>query len=62
MPIPTAYDGKLGEIGDLAGSIMVSLRTMQHAAQKDVPGMRERLRERLQGYVDAVMTAAPGGQ
>jgi hypothetical protein len=62
MPIPTAYDGKLGEIDDIAGSVMVSLRTMAHAAPKDVPAMRERLRERLQDYVTAVMSAAPTGR
>jgi hypothetical protein len=62
MPIPTAYDGKLGEIDDIAGSIMISLRTMATAAPKDVPGMRAVLRERLQSYVDTVMAAAPGGK
>ena len=58
MPIPTAFDGKLGEIDDLAGGIMVQLRTMRHANERDWPRMREVLRERLQKYVNAVMAAA----
>jgi hypothetical protein len=54
MPIPTAYDGELAGIEDAAAGVMVSLRTMQRSAPKDLP----RLRQQLQAYVDAVMTAA----
>ena len=46
---------------DAASSIMVQLRTMQHAAARDVPKMRAALRERLQAYVDQVMALARDG-
>ena len=41
---------------------MVQLRTMQHAAVRDVPKMRAALRERLQAYVDQVMALARDGR
>ena len=41
---------------------MVQLRTMQHAAARDVPRMRVALRERLQAYVDQVMALARDGR
>ena len=62
MPIPTQHDRDLGEIDDAASSIMVQLRTMQHAAARDVPRMRAALRERLQTYVDQVMALARDGR
>jgi hypothetical protein len=58
MAIPTAFDGKLGEISDLASSVLLALRTMRHAAKGDRPKMRAALRESLQSYVNAVMAAA----
>lgn len=58
MAIPTAYDRSLGEIDDAAGSIMIQLRIMRHAAPNDVPLMRSVLRERMQLYVDKVFALA----
>jgi hypothetical protein len=58
MSIPTALDSALADVDNIAGGIMVSLRTMGHADPKDLPRMRQTLRERLQTYVDAVMAAA----
>lgn len=58
MPIPTQFDRDLAGIDDAASSILLSLRTMRHAAPPDVPRMRAALRERLQGYVDQVMALA----
>ena len=58
MAIPTAFDGKLGEIDDIASGVLVQLRNMRHGAERDRPRMRAALRERLQGYVDLVMAAA----
>ena len=62
MAIPTKFDGQLAEIDDAASGIMVQLRTMQHAATRDVPNMRVALRERLQSYVDQVMALARDGR
>jgi hypothetical protein len=59
MPIPTAADHALGEIDTLASNILSLVRTMQHAAQKDRAKMRVRLRDLLESYVAAVMSAAP---
>jgi hypothetical protein len=56
--IPTVFDGKLAEIENAGSGILTQLRTMQHAAGRDVPAMRTRLREMLQAYVNAVMEAA----
>jgi hypothetical protein len=61
MPIPTPHDGKLAEIENAASGILTQLRTMNRAAARDVPGMRGRLREMLQGYVDLVMETARDG-
>lgn len=58
MPIPTAFDGELGEVENLASGIMTQLRTLQHAGAKDVPRMRAALRDALQNYVDRVMATA----
>lgn len=58
MAIPTAFDHSLGEIDATAGSIMVALRTMQHANPRDIPRMRETLRERLRSYVDQALALA----
>lgn len=58
MAIPTAFDGKLGEIDNAATSILTQLRTMNHAAPADLPRLRAGLRERLQAYVDQVMALA----
>jgi hypothetical protein len=56
--IPTAYDGKLGEIDTAAGNIMVQLRVMQNANARDIPKMRAALREPLQFFADHVMALA----
>lgn len=61
MPIPTPFDHALAAIDDAAGGIMVQLRTMQHAADRDLPRMRVELRQRLQTYVDEVMALARDG-
>jgi hypothetical protein len=58
MAIPTAFDGKLSEIDDPASGVLLQLRTMKHAHERDRPRTRAALRERLQGYVDLVMAAA----
>lgn len=58
MPIPTKFDGDLGEVEDLASGIVILLRTMQHAGARDVPRLRAALRDALQNYVDRVMSAA----
>jgi len=56
--IPTKFDGQLAEIDDLAGCIMIKLRTLHHAgANGDTNG----LRDLLEAYVDAVMTLAKEG-
>jgi len=58
MAIPTPYDGQLAVIDDLAGCVMIKLRTMQHGgANRDISG----LRELLQNYVDQVMALAKDG-
>jgi hypothetical protein len=55
MAIPTKFDAQLAEIDDLAGCVMIKLRTLQHAgASRDISG----LRELLQNYVDRVMALA----
>ena len=61
MSIPTAHDGKLGAISDAASSIMVSLTVMRHAHPRDIDRMRCTLRQRLQDYVDQVMSLADQG-
>ena len=58
MPIPTKFDGEIGEGQDLASGIMTQLRTMQHAGARDVPRMRAALRDALQVFVDKVMSTA----
>jgi len=58
MAIPTKFDGDVGAVSDLSDSVLSLLRTMQRAAAKDVPRMRERLRETLRDYVDKVMDVA----
>jgi hypothetical protein len=58
MSIPTEFDHKLVAIDGAANRILTHVRTMQHAAAKDIPRMREHLREELKSYVDDVMTAA----
>jgi hypothetical protein len=58
MPIPTQFDRDLGEIDAMAKSVMVTLSTMHRANPNDRLKMRIRLRERLEQFVDAVMTAA----
>ena len=58
MPIPTAFDSKLAKVSIAGEGIVGHLRTMQHAAARDLPTMRERLREMLQDYVDAAMSTA----
>jgi len=58
MSIPTPFDGDAAAVQDAASGVLLQLRTMQHAAARDVPQMRERLREMLQAYVDLVMIVA----
>jgi hypothetical protein len=58
MAIPTKIDADLAAIDDLAGSVMISLTTLQHAGRDDVPGLRAVLRERLRDYVDRAMEMA----
>ena len=55
MAIPTKFDGQLAEIEDMAGCVMIKLRTMHRAkGESDIAG----LRELLQQYVDHVMAVA----
>jgi hypothetical protein len=58
MPIPTKFDGDLAAIDDLAGGVMICLRTLQHAGRDDVPGLRATPRARLRDYVDRAMEMA----
>jgi hypothetical protein len=58
MAIPTKADADLAALDDLAGGVMISLRTLQHAGPGDVPGLRAVLRERLRNYVDRAMEMA----
>ena len=58
MPIPTKFDGEMGEVQDLASGIETQLRVMRHAGSKDVPRMRAALRDALQSFVDKVMATA----
>jgi hypothetical protein len=52
--IPTETDRKLGELDDLAASIMVSLRVLRHNPNYDP----RQVRERLQVFADAVVSLA----
>jgi hypothetical protein len=52
--IPTPIDRKLGEIADLAASVLVSLQVLRHNPASD----GRQVRERLQTYCDAVIDAA----
>jgi hypothetical protein len=61
MSIPQPFDHDLAGIDDTAGSVMVQLRVMRHAASGDVPKLRAVLRDRLQTYVDQVMALADEG-
>jgi hypothetical protein len=58
MSIPTKLDGDLAGLDDAAGSVMVAIRVMNHAAPGDVPRLRAVLRERLRDYVDRAMEMA----
>jgi hypothetical protein len=59
MPIPTKFDGELGEVENLAAGIQLQLKVMQHcAAASDLPRMRAALRDALKTYVATVMTTA----
>lgn len=62
MSIPTEFDGKLGEINDAAGGLMVQLGVMQRCRSEDVPRLRQQLRDSLQTFVDLVMATAPDGK
>jgi hypothetical protein len=44
MPIPAGFDHQLGEIDNASSGILNRLRTMRHAADRDLPRMRARLR------------------
>jgi hypothetical protein len=55
MPIPTEYDRKLGEIDDLAGVVMIRLRTLQHAGSRRDG---ESVRAALDQYAAAVRALA----
>jgi hypothetical protein len=61
MSIPAPHDGKLAEIENAANGIVTQLRTMHHAAARDVPAMRAQLRETVQGFVNQVMALARDG-
>ena len=58
MAIPRKLDGDLAGLGDTASTITTTLQTMNHASARDVPGLRARLRENLQTFVDQVMDMA----
>jgi hypothetical protein len=58
MPIPTAFDARLGTISDAASGVLVALTTMRHANPADIQRLRQALRERLKAYVDEVMSVA----
>lgn len=58
MPIPTQFDYDLAAIENMTSSVLMQVRTMQHAAPRDLPRMRERLRETLQELVTEVMKVA----
>jgi hypothetical protein len=58
MPVPTEYDRQLAEIETGATGIVSLVRTMHWAAARDLPGMRARLREELQDFVDQAMAMA----
>jgi hypothetical protein len=62
MPIPGPGDAALSEIETAGSGILTQMRVMQHAAPRDLPGMRKRLREMLRDYADLVMTTAPDGR
>jgi hypothetical protein len=54
MPIPSAFDRKVAQLDDLAASVLISVRVLRHT-----PGADPRqLRERLQAFCDAVLSAA----
>jgi hypothetical protein len=59
MPIPTAFDYQLREVEDAGQSVLLALRTMRHASNKDIPRMRAGLRDRLQELANLAMAAAP---
>ena len=50
----------MGEIEDIASSVMLALLAMRHAAKGDHRRMRAELRQRLQTYVTQVMAATDG--
>jgi hypothetical protein len=59
MPIPTLLDRQIGEVEDASAGILLLLRIMQRAAQRDLPLHRARLREMLADFNDVVMSTAP---
>ena len=58
MAIPGPYDHAMAEINTAASSVMISLSTMRHADVRDIPRLREILRERLRSYVDLALGLA----
>ena len=59
MPIPTKFDGQLGEIENLAGCITTKLSILHRAGPKrDATELRELLEE----FVNKVIATAKGDQ
>jgi hypothetical protein len=58
MTLPGLRPAQLAAIDDVNRSTMVQLRTMKHADPRDIPRLRETLRERLWSYVDVVLALA----
>jgi hypothetical protein len=50
MPIPTETDRKLGELDDLAASVLLAVRILRHT-----PGDGKQVRLRLQAFCDSVI-------
>jgi hypothetical protein len=56
--IPTAYDGKLGDVDTMAQGIKTMLVIMNHANENDRRRQRIVLRERLVDFCNMVMETA----
>jgi len=58
LSIPSKFDGDLAAVDMSANSIVTQLRVMQHAAPRDLPRLREALREKLKAFNEDVMATA----
>jgi hypothetical protein len=58
MPIPTAFDARIGHLRQEADGVLSMLTTMQYANPKDYDRMRRALRERLQDFANDCMACA----